>query len=192
MLARGEPRQALQIARDHQPELMILGLQDADVLVAAISAIASQLPTVKTIVYAGSPTVEHAVRALEAGAKGYALKSGGVEEILLALDCVHKDEIYISRSFASGVISALSNEFTRKATLRKLKLNIREHQIVHLLLRGATNKEIASHLTISEKTVKHYMTSLMNKLSVRNRTEVVLAAQQFIGAQQQPNSLFAN
>jgi DNA-binding NarL/FixJ family response regulator len=58
-----------------------------------------------------------------------------------------------------------------------VKLSIREQQIVRLLLHGKTNKEIALTIRISEKTVKHYMTLLMQKLHVRNRLEVVIAAQ---------------
>jgi len=58
-----------------------------------------------------------------------------------------------------------------------LRLSLREEQILKLLLHGKTNKEIGSRLAISEKTVKHYMTILMQKMNARNRTEVVLAAQ---------------
>ena len=58
-------------------------------------------------------------------------------------------------------------------------LNIREQQIVRLLMAGKTNKEIARAIGVSEKKVKHYMTGLMQKLQVRNRLEVVIAAQRF-------------
>jgi DNA-binding CsgD family transcriptional regulator len=58
-----------------------------------------------------------------------------------------------------------------------VRFSIREDQIVRLLLRGKTNKEIAVSLKISEKTVKNYMTILMQKLNARNRLEVVIAAQ---------------
>ncbi len=58
-------------------------------------------------------------------------------------------------------------------------LSIREQQIVRLVMIGKTNKEIAIAIKISEKTVKHYMTALMQKLQVRNRVEVVIAAQKF-------------
>ena len=124
--------------------------------------------------------MEQAVLALEAGAQGYAVKAGGADEVLTALQQLLENEIYISHRFSTGVITALRNSSTRKAALQNIKLNLRETQIIQLLLRGATNKQIASTLNISEKTVKHYMTSLMQKLNARNRTEAVLAAQQFI------------
>jgi two-component system nitrate/nitrite response regulator NarL len=76
------------------------------------------------------------------------------------------------------VISALRNSSVRTPSDPSIKLSVREDQIVRLLLVGRTNKEIAERLKISEKTVKHYMTLLMQKLHARNRVEVVLAAQE--------------
>ena len=64
-----------------------------------------------------------------------------------------------------------------------MRLSIREEQIVRLLLRGYTNKEIAAAIKIGEKTVKHGMTMLMQKLQVRNRLEVVIAAQRLAQTQ---------
>ena len=86
-------------------------------------------------------------------------------------------ETFITPSFATKVIVALRDASLRKLAARAIKLSIREDQIVKLLLRGRTNKEIANQLNISEKTVKHYMTLLMQKLNVRNRLEVIIAAQ---------------
>ena len=71
----------------------------------------------------------------------------------------------------------MRNASLRKVAAQAIKLSIREEQIVRLLLRGRTNKEIAAGLGIGEKTVKHYMTILMQKLQARNRLEVVIAAQ---------------
>ena len=65
----------------------------------------------------------------------------------------------------------------RRVAAEAVRFSIREDQIVRLLLRGKTNKEIAVALKISEKTVKNYMTILMQKLNARNRLEVVIAAQ---------------
>ena len=65
----------------------------------------------------------------------------------------------------------------RRVAAEAVRFSIREDQIVRLLLRGFTNKAIATSLKISEKTVKNYMTILMQKLNARNRLEVVIAAQ---------------
>jgi len=73
----------------------------------------------------------------------------------------------------------LRNASLRKVAAAAVRFSIREDQIVRLLLRGKTNKEIAIALNISEKTAKNYMTILMQKLNARNRLEVVIAAQAF-------------
>jgi DNA-binding CsgD family transcriptional regulator len=84
---------------------------------------------------------------------------------------------YVSENFASGAIAALKNASVRKVAMQALSLTAREDQIVRLLVGGKTNREIASHLGLTERTVKHYMTILMQKLNVRNRVEVAMVAQ---------------
>lgn len=127
--------------------------------------------------FTASMAVEHAVQILEAGAHGYVVKGSTKSDLTEAIRAVMRDEIYVTQAFASKVISALQNSALRKRALQSIRLNVREHQIIRLLLRGKTNREIAEKLSISEKTVKHYMSVLIQKLQVRNRTEVVLAAQ---------------
>jgi two-component system, NarL family, nitrate/nitrite response regulator NarL len=75
------------------------------------------------------------------------------------------------------LISALHDVAARNASNRQIKFSTREDQILRLLLDGKTNKAIAGILAITENTVKHYMSILMQKLNARNRLEVVIAAQ---------------
>src|SRR5690606_33479030 len=98
-------------------------------------------------------------------------------ELAEALRSVARGNTYIPPIFACKVITALRNAAYRRQAAEAVKLSAREDQVVGLLLRGNTNKEIARKLSISEKTVKHYMSVLMQKLRARNRVEVVLAAQ---------------
>jgi DNA-binding NarL/FixJ family response regulator len=178
VVARGESSQdALAIAGQHRPDLMILDLAIPGDAVAAISEIAARHPGTRVIVFTAVPSVEHAVSALEAGARGYVSKSCATGELVNAARAVIAGATYVSEIFASGAIAALKNASVRKIAMQALSLTAREDQIVHLLLGGRTNKEIASDLGLTERTVKHYMTVLMQKLNVRNRVEVVMAAQ---------------
>ena len=118
-----------------------------------------------------------AIQTLDAGAHGYVLKQSSTEDLCLAIQALGRGEKFITHGFASKIVTALQDSTIRKNAAEALKLTIRENQIVHLLVRGKTNREIATILTISEKTVKHYMTVLMQKLNVRNRLEVAIAAQ---------------
>lgn len=121
------------------------------------------------------------MKAFEAGAIGYVLKGSTDEELMQAIETVLAGETFITPSFASKVISALRTSAMPRSAPQAVRLSVREDQIVRLLLLGRTNKEIAHRLQISEKTVKHYMTLLMQKLHARNRVEVVLAAQELGG-----------
>jgi DNA-binding NarL/FixJ family response regulator len=176
--ARGRSFQdALAIVERHRPEVMILGLAVPGNAVATISQIMSRYPGTRIIVFTAVPGIEHAVGVLEAGARGYVSKSCPADELVNAARAVVAGAIYVSESFASGAITALKNASVRKVAMQALSLTAREDQIVDLLLGGRTNKEIASDLGLTERTVKHYMTILMQKLNVRNRVEVAMAAQ---------------
>lgn len=167
----------VEICRIHQPELFIVDLSLPGDVYEAMALGRQASPATRFVAYTASTTVDTAIRALDAGAKGYVLKGSAASELLTALESVLNDETYISQTFASRVINALRDANLRRAAAEAVRLSIRENQIVRLLLRGKTNREIATSLKISERTVKHYMTALMQKLQVRNRTEVALAAQ---------------
>ncbi len=173
----GSCRDALAIAGRHRPDLMILDLALSGNAIKAISEITTNHPGAKIIVFTAAPGVEYAVNALEAGARGYVSKSCTPDELVRAARTVSDGDMYVSQNFASEVITALRNASVRRIAMQALKLSAREDQIIQFLLGGKTNKEIASRLGIAERTVKHYMTVLMQKLNARNRVEVVLAAQ---------------
>lgn len=151
----------------------------------AIRCFRKQKPEVKILIFTASDDIEQAVKALEVGASGYVLKGSRLEDLVLALRSVMKGETYITQQMAARVIMALRNASMQERSDKHSPLSVREQQVVKLLLQGKTNREIAQTLTISEKTVKHYMTVLMQKLHVRNRVEVVLAAQRNMALEHQ-------
>ena len=156
---------------------MIVDLGMAGDVYAAIATVTALSNETKFVAFTASTGVDCAIRALDSGATGYVLKGSSSDELLQAIASVNSGETYITRNFASQVIAALRDTSLRRKAAEAVKLSIREQQIVRLLLKGKTNKEIALAINISDKTVKHYMTILMQKLQVRNRLEVVIAAQ---------------
>lgn len=168
----------LSIGRSHALDVMIVDHILSGDAIDAIATIVAQYPGLRLIDFTAAPSIESAIHVLDAGAKGYVSKACGTEELVRAIMTVGSGETYVSQDFAAGVIAGLRNASVRKVALQTLKLTVREDQIVKLLLNGKTNKQIAAELHISDKTVKHYMTLLMQKLNVRNRVEAVLAAQQ--------------
>lgn len=174
----------IEICRTVQPNIAIVDLHMVGDVYAAISEAAKAGYSTKFLAYTASSGVDTAVRALNAGASGYVLKGSNPKELLQAIEFIEAGETYITQTFASRVIAGLRDVSIRRKAAEAVILSIRERQIIRLLMSGKTNKEIAIAIKISEKTVKHYMTVLMQKLQVRNRLEVVIAAQKF--SEQQP------
>lgn len=162
-----------------RPQVAVVDLSIPGDVYAAIESGLRISPETKIVAFTASTGVDSAIRALDAGASGYVLKGSNTAELIQAISSVQSGETYITQSFASRVIAGLRDASLRRKAAQAVILSIRERQIIRLLMNGKTNKEIAIAINISEKTVKHYMTVLMQKLQVRNRLEVVLAAQKF-------------
>lgn len=144
---------------------------------AAIAEISRGQSNVKTIVFTAFSSVDSALRALDAGAMGFVLKGSTLTETFEAIEAVRHGELFITKQYASQVLSGLRNRARQDEINKAIKLSVREKQILEQLMHGRTNREIADGLLLSEKTVKHYMTSLMSKLNARNRVELVIEAQ---------------
>jgi DNA-binding NarL/FixJ family response regulator len=181
-------KDVIEIGTLVRPHVMVVDLGMPGDVYAAISTVTSLSKVTKFIAFTASTGVECAIRALDSGASGYVLKGSSSAELIEAISSVRSGETYITRNFATQVIAALRDTSLRRKAAEAVKLSIREQQIVRLLLKGKTNKEIAQAINISDKTVKHYMTILMQKLQVRNRLEVVIAAQKLDEAVR-PNKL---
>nr|CAD6405425.1 DNA-binding response regulator [Rhizobium sp. Q54] len=168
---------AVHIARDLRPEVMVLDLNmDGDAFVSILE-IKSAHPKIKIIAFTASANVNHAIKALEAGASGYVLKGGPLTSLSEAIDTVIHGGTYITQGFATKLITAMKQSKSGE----DLKLSSREAQIMRLVLEGRTNKEIGRHLKLTEKTVKYYMTIIMQKLHVKNRVGVAMAARALVG-----------
>jgi DNA-binding NarL/FixJ family response regulator len=115
------------------------------------------------------------VRALKGGAHGYVLKGVSAGELASVIRSVHRGETYVSPSVAGRLLSELSSGSNPEDAKSLVGgLSERERSILELVAQGKTNKEIADELFLSEKTVKHYMTNVLQKLHVRNRVEAAL------------------
>jgi DNA-binding NarL/FixJ family response regulator len=177
LVAIGMTKDIHNIAVRDQPDIIIVDPGDSVIAYRAMATTVRTLPHTKFIVFSGTSSVGCAVFALEAGACGFLTKVSGGKELLVAIEAVRNGETYITERFASDVIAALRDSSIRKAAAQAAHLSRREAQVIKLLLSGTTNKEIGSRLGIGEKTVKNYMTALMQKLNARNRVELVIAAQ---------------
>jgi two-component system nitrate/nitrite response regulator NarL len=174
-------RDIIELSSRIHPDVIVVDLSMPGDVYAAIATSIKVSPNTKIVAFTAATGVDSAIRALDAGAHAYVLKGSSAQELIQAIESVRHGETYITQSFASQVIAALRNATLRRAAAQAVRFSILVEQIVRLLLHGKTNKEIAASLKISEKTIKNYMTILMQKLSVRSRLEVVIAAQKLTG-----------
>ncbi len=142
--------------------------------ISAAKDISSAYPVVNIIMLTASEDEDDLLNALKAGASGYIIKGVYAKELASAVLSVVEGGTYISK----GLASALLFELTQPKDPDPLTdLSDREEQILQLVSEGLTNREIGERLYLAEKTIKHYMTNVLQKLHVRSRVEAALLLQ---------------
>ncbi|HEX4119692.1 MAG TPA: response regulator transcription factor [Verrucomicrobiae bacterium] len=160
-------REAADLWRKKQPDVALLDLRmpllDG---VGAIDEIRRVDPSARVIVLTTFDTDNEIYRAIRAGAKGYLLKDARREELLDCIRKVNAGETCIPPALAAKLAAGMSSE----------SLTGRELDVLALLARGKSNKEIGANLYISETTVKSHLRSIFAKLNVLSRTEAITVA----------------
>jgi two-component system nitrate/nitrite response regulator NarL len=177
---------AVRIAKEKLPDIVLLDVSMPGGGIEAARSIARLCPVVKTIMLTVSESELDVAQALEAGVKGYVLKGTSGSELLKTMFAIARGESYVTPGLAARLLSQATRQEPAH-TPALPELTDRESQILSHVARGLTNKEIARTLTLSEKTVKHYMTNIMQKLNVRNRVEAVLVFRKEAGAPSRDN-----
>lgn len=170
--ASGE--EALRLARELLPDVVLLdiAMPGWGGLVTA-GKIATACPASRIVILTVSEDEDNLLAAFKAGACGYVLKGVSARELARVLRTVAGGEAYVSPSLAAGLLI----ELTRSRAPDPLQeLTERERQVLTLVGEGLTNREIGERLYLAEKTIKHYMTNILQKLHVRSRVEAALLA----------------
>lgn len=176
VLATGrDAADAVALWREKRPDLIMMDLHMEGDVLQAIATISTGADAVPVIVFTASDSVDDCTAALAHGAQGYVVKGASGNEIFQALDVVAAGRDYVSSDLAARMVREMRCPARRNED--DIRLSFREEQIVSQLMHGASNKVIAEKLRLSEKTVKYYMTQIMQKYEVENRLQVVIAAQ---------------
>jgi two-component system nitrate/nitrite response regulator NarL len=171
----GTADDAVRLARDQKPDIVLLDLSMPGGGHAAATRIGEVAPEVKIVVLTASEDDDDILLALKAGAKGYVLK--GVSSAALAeiVTNIAGGESYVSPSLAARLLTEMRTRGPASpADDPMARLTAREEEILRLVARGLSNKAVARELDLQEKTVKHHMTRILNKLHVKNRTEAAI------------------
>ncbi len=169
----GDGQGAINIARKEKPDIVIMdvNMPGTDGIMAT-EVIKRELPTVRVIaltVYEGQEVVD----MIKAGASAYILKDVAGSELVDTIHRVMDGEVVIYPRVANRLVRELRQKDNRKNEIRLTK---REKDVLSLLVKGNTNKEMAELLFISEKTVKNHLTSIFRKLGVKDRTHAAIYA----------------
>ena len=163
----GDGLMAMTLFRQKKPDVVLMDLRmPGQGGVETILALLKEFPGAHIIVVTTYDLDEDIFRAIQAGAKSYLLKDMPREQIIETIRSVHRGK----HKLPPGVLSRLEERSRRQ------DLTEREMEILQLIVKGRSNKEISSALFISEDTVKYHLKTLFTKLGVQDRTEAAISA----------------
>ena len=165
-------KEAVSLYRRHRPDILLMDIrmEEMDGLTAS-EQILQEYPDAKILLLTTFSDDEYIIKALLLGAKGYLLKQD-YATIIPALEAVASGQTV----FGNEIISRIPSLMQQKESFdyHSLEINDRELEIIRLIAEGLSNKEIASALFLSEGTVRNYLSSILDKLHLRDRTQVAV------------------
>lgn len=170
----------LRLAKKFSPDVIIMdiSLPDIDGLTLT-KRIVQEDPRIAVLILTMYNDKAYLISALRAGAKGYLIKEGTINEMINAIDVVYKHQIYIDKRFGDETIKEVLQRLKDKTLDENNNiLTPREMEVLELIANGKSNKEIASVLNISAKTVDVHRSNIMRKLNVHDAVSLVKKAAQ--------------
>ncbi|VAW30517.1 Two-component transcriptional response regulator, LuxR family [hydrothermal vent metagenome] len=173
----GSGEEAFTMAGDLLPDVLLLDVaMPGDGGIVTASKVTAAWPIVRIMMLTVSENQDDLMAALKVGARGYVLKGVTARDLTKGVRLVASGDVYISPALAGSILfelTAVKQEEEDPLTT----LSERERDILILVSEGLTNREVGERLHLAEKTIKHYMTNVLQKLHVRSRVEAALLAQ---------------
>ncbi len=167
-------RQAVQLTHDLRPNVVLMDI--AMPLLNGLEAtrqIKRDHPEIHVLVLTMHENEEYIHEVLAAGASGYVLKQAAASELVAAIRAVHHGEAVLSPAITRVVIQDYLRSEAAQPVVASNELTSREREVLQLIAEGHTSKEIAEMLTLSVKTVQAHRTSLMQKLDLHDRGDLI-------------------
>jgi two-component system response regulator DevR len=168
----GTVEEALDAARRFQPDLVIMDVRLPDgSRIEACREIRAELPATRVVMLTSYPDEEAVLSAIIAGASGYLLKQIRARDLVNALEAVGRGESLLDPAVTEKVLERVRRIASGTYTDELAQLTAQEQKILQLVAEGKTNKEIASEVFLSDKTVKNYVSSILSKLNLQRRAQ---------------------
>ena len=161
-------REAIRLVEKHEPHVVL-----TDIAMPVLNGLevtrelTDKFPKVRVIVLSMYSDEEHVYLALRAGAAGYLLKGAAREELELAIRAVAQGEMYLSPTVSKPIIMEYGGRATGETSSLK-RLSTRQIQVLQLIAKGKTTKQVALELNISAKTVETHRMQLMDRLEIHD------------------------
>jgi DNA-binding NarL/FixJ family response regulator len=171
-------RELLELAKAHQPDVIItdikMPLMDG---IEATKQIKKDLPHIEVIALTMFDEENLVIDMLEAGAKGYLLKNTNKAEVVQAVKAVYRQETYYCNSTSNKLAQMIAkSRFNPYKSIPKPSFNEKEIEIIRLICKELSNKEIASELGLSTRTIEGYREKILEKIDAKNIAGLVIYA----------------
>ena len=168
-------RDAVKKATELKPDVILMDIAMANLNgLEATRHIKKQLPSAKVIMVTMHKNEEYVLQSFQAGASGFILKEGAVEELVSAIRSINSDKSFLSPSISKTLIDAYMRKMeTGKTETPFDLLTDMEREVLQLIAEGYTNREVAKSLFISVKTVEAHRAHIMQKLNIHDIAKLV-------------------
>jgi DNA-binding NarL/FixJ family response regulator len=168
----GSVAESLEMARKFQPDIVVMDVRLPDGSgIEACRDIRAELSNTRVVILTSYPDEEAVLSAIIAGASGYLLKQIRGRDLIAALEAVGRGESLLDPAVTEKVLDRVRRIATGAYTDELAQLTQQEQKILMLVAEGKTNKEIATEVFLSDKTVKNYVSSILSKLNLERRAQ---------------------